>query len=43
MVVWLLPLDDADRVFVHGCSDFVLRSGNHIEVGRLAAAPALRA
>jgi L-asparaginase II len=38
----LLPLDDADAGFVHGLSDLTLRNWNGLEVGRLAAAPALR-
>jgi hypothetical protein len=38
----LLPLADADRAFVHGCSELVLINWNGIEVGRLAAAPVLR-
>lgn len=38
----LLPLDDADAGFVHGLSDLTLRNWNGLEVGRLAAATALR-
>jgi len=37
----LLPLADADAGFLHGLSDLTLRNWNGLEVGRLAAAPAL--
>lgn len=37
----LLPLAEADAGFLHGLSDLTLRNWNGIEVGRLAAAPAL--
>jgi L-asparaginase II len=37
----LLPLGDADAGFLHGLSDLSLRNWNGLEVGRLAAAPAL--
>ena len=39
----LLPLDDADASFMRGMSDMTLRNWNGIEVGRLRAAPELRA
>jgi L-asparaginase II len=39
----LLPLDDADATFMRGFSELTLRNWNGIEVGRLAAAEALRA
>jgi L-asparaginase II len=38
----LLPLADADAAFLHGLADQTLRNWNGLEVGRLAAAPALR-
>lgn len=37
----LLPLAEADAGFLHGLSDLTLRNWNGIDVGRLAAAPAL--
>ena len=37
----LLPLADADAGFLRGLSDLTLRNWNGLEVGRLAAAPAL--
>lgn len=37
----LLPLAEADAGFLHGLSDLTLRNWNGIEIGRLAAAPAL--
>jgi L-asparaginase II len=39
----LVPLDDGEAGFMHGLSDVRLANWNGIEVGRLRAAPALRA
>ncbi len=39
----LLPLDDGEAAFMRGFSDAGLRNCNGLEVGRLAASPALRA
>jgi len=41
LVARLLPLTDADADFMRGLADLSLRNWNGIEVGRLAAAPAL--
>ena len=41
LVARLLPLDDDDTGFMRGLADLTLRNWNGIEVGRLAAAPAL--
>jgi L-asparaginase II len=41
LVARLLPLDDDDAAFMQGLADLSLRNWNGIEVGRLAAAPAL--
>ena len=38
----LLPLNDADAVFVRGFSDLTMKNWNGIEVGQLRAAAALR-
>jgi len=42
MIERLLPLSDADAVFMRGFSDAALVNWNGIEVGRLQAGPALR-
>ncbi|MEO7056203.1 MAG: asparaginase [Caldimonas sp.] len=39
----LVKLDDAEATFVHGLADVTLKNWNGIEVGRLRAAPELRA